>query len=182
VAERRSRIEVLGDTRALDLLGAQHGAAGLAPLLLEPLEHAVEVGRQAADLVGGVLGDVGALARGHQIDRAHRVDEPAHRLQAAAQQDRVEQDDDEDRERDQQQPLDRRGVLQTVTGDQRGHERRQGDEERVDRENLAEQRARAHPPGSSAPLALALMVDRPQGGAILCEALNPDRLSRTSFV
>jgi hypothetical protein len=80
---------------------------------------------------------------------------------STAQQDRVQQHDDEDGERDQQQALDRRRVLEAVTGDQRRHERREGDEERVDREDLAEQRARAHPPGTSAPLAFGLMVDRP---------------------
>ena len=153
-------VQVLRDPRALDLLGAQDGAAGLAPLVLEPLEHAVEVGRQAADLVGGAARDVGALAGSGEVDAAHRLHQAAHRLEPAAQQDAVEQHDDEDAQRDQQQALDAGRVLEPVTGDDRGDERRDGHEYRVDPEDLRKQRARAHPPGTSAPLASGLMVER----------------------
>jgi len=82
--------------------------------------------------------------------------------------------------RDQQEALDAGRVLEPVTGDDGGHERRDGDEYRVHPEDLRKQRARAHPPGTSAPLASGLMVEGPHGAAIISEALNPDRLSRTS--
>ena len=83
-------------------------------------------------------------------------------------------------EKDGYKPGEPMDNLEPVTGDDGGHERRDGDEYRVHPEDLRKQRARAHPPGTSAPLASGLMVEGPHGAAIISEALNPDRLSRTS--
>src|SRR5207247_6996008 len=54
-------------------------------------------------------------------------------------------------------------LLEPVARDHGRHEGSYGHEHRVDPQDLREQRARAHPPGTSAPLAFRLMVDRPQG-------------------
>ena len=51
-------VQVLGDARALLLLGADDGAAALDALLLEAGEHAVEVGGQALDLARALCGRV----------------------------------------------------------------------------------------------------------------------------
>ena len=138
-------VEVLGDPRALLLLGAQHGAAGLAALVLEPAHHAVEVRRvrrwtsleAPRETSARVPGDARSTV-------AHRLDELAHRLQPAAQQQRVEQHDREHGEADQQQPLRADRVVEPLARDDRRDERGDGDEHGVDREHLGEQRALAH--------------------------------------
>ena len=63
-------VQVLGDARALLLLGADDGAAALDALLLEAGEHAVEVGGQALDLARRALG--GAWRAGRARSRSTR--------------------------------------------------------------------------------------------------------------
>ena len=69
------------------------------------------------------------------------VDEAAHRLQPAAQQQRVEQHDREHGEAEQQQPLRADGLVEALARDDGRHEGGDGDEHGVDREHLGEQRA-----------------------------------------
>jgi hypothetical protein len=137
-------VEVLGDPRALPLLPAQHRTAGLAALVLEAGEHAVEAGGQLLDLARRPARLVGAHAGGVQIDLVHGLDEALHRLQTAADQQRVQQHRAEDGEREQQQAVRAGRVAQAVAGDDRRHDRGHADQQRVDGQDLGKKRARAH--------------------------------------
>jgi hypothetical protein len=130
--------------------------------VLEPAHHAVEVRGQALDLARGAADDLRAHAGGGEVDLAHRLHEPAHRLQAAPQQQRVEQHDREHGEPDQQQALRADGLVQALARDHRRHERGDGDERGVDREHLGEQRALTHSLTSSAQVAEILMGCAPE--------------------
>ena len=98
-------VEVLGDPRALLLLAAQHGAAGLAALLLDAGQHVVEARGQLLHLAGGPARRIRAHAGGVEVDAVHRAHEAVHRLEAVADQQRVEQHGAEHRQREQQQAL-----------------------------------------------------------------------------
>ena len=142
-------VEVLRDPGALLLLGADDGAAALEALLLDAGEHAVEGGGQALDVARGVRVGGGALAGRQQVDALHRLDEVLERLEAVAQQQRVDQHGGDDGDADQQVALQRCEAGRLVGGEHRGDERRHGDEHRVDGQNLGQKRAGAHRYGSS---------------------------------
>ena len=112
-----------------------------------------------------------------QVDLVHRPHEPVHRLEPVADQQRVEQHGAEHRQREQQQALAAGGVAQPVARDDGRDERGGADEQRVDGEDLGEERARAHPWLLSAirPAPLCLYRDCRRRGARLnayggCEA------------
>ncbi len=105
-------VEVLGDLRALLLLGADDGAAGRLALVLQALEHAVEAGGERLDLLGGVAVDLRAPARLGQVDLRHRPHQALERLEPVAQQQRVEEDDQQDGDDQQADARDGGGVLQ----------------------------------------------------------------------
>ncbi len=67
-------VQVAGDPDAFGLLGGQHAPTALLALSLEPVEHAVEGGKDAADLVAAVDGQ--ALTRPQQIDGLHTLGQP----------------------------------------------------------------------------------------------------------
>ena len=137
-------MEVLGDAGALLLLRADDGAAALHALLLEAGEHAVEVAREALDLArGGVVG-LGALAGGGEVDALHRLHQALQRREPALEQQRVDQHGADDREADQQQPLQRGDAPASVGREQRGDDRRRGDEGGVDRQDLGEEGSGTH--------------------------------------
>jgi hypothetical protein len=112
--------------------------------VLEPAHHAIEVGGEPLDLARGARGDVRAVAGGREVDLAHRPHEPAHRLQPAPKQHRVEQDHGEHGEPQQQHALRADRVLETRAGDDGRHEGGDRDEDGVHRQHLGQQGAGAH--------------------------------------
>ena len=70
-------VQVAGDADPLGLLGGEHAPAALLALALEPVEHPVEGGDDAADLVVAV--DLQALTGPQQVDRLHSLGQPLQR-------------------------------------------------------------------------------------------------------
>ena len=93
-------------------------------------------------------GVVGAHAGPRQVDVGHRADEPLHRLEPRAQQQRVQQDRARDRQAEHEQPLAARGVGQPIARHDGGDQRRDAHQQGVDGEDLREERAAAHRNGA----------------------------------
>ena len=83
-------MELLGDALALALLGGERALDALAPLALDPVEHAVERLGQLDDLALVAI-DRHAVVGAERIEALHRLDQPAERSEGAADDDEREE-------------------------------------------------------------------------------------------
>ena len=147
--DRRQRlidlvVEVLREALSLLFLRSQHAARGVPALGLEAVEHAVEGALEADDLLGVGPRGLGAPGPRREISLLGGADQAGERPEPAAQEQGVGQQRHQQRQDEHEELAALAGIRHGQVDGHGGEEDRGRHQQRVDRQDLAEQREPLH--------------------------------------